>query len=79
MHGRSWGDRRREETLPVFTLVNKPQQQQKQQQQQQQQQQQHGATRATILNVEVQQSFKEKGADNARKVLCELFIQYCFG
>jgi len=73
MHGRSWGDRRREETLPVFTLVNKPQQQQKQQQQQ------HGATRATILNVEVQQSFKEKGADNARKVLCELFIQYCFG
>ena len=50
----------------VFTIVNEP----------------HGATTATILNVEVQQSVEEKSADNqdnARKVLCELFIQHCFG
>ena len=56
--------------MPIFTLVNEPQQQK------------HGATRATILNVKVQQSVEEKGADNqdnARKVLCELLIQHCFG
>ena len=56
--------------MPLFTLVNEPQQQK------------HGATRAKMLDVEVQQSLEEKGADNqdnARKVLCELFIQRCFG